>query len=145
MTATTRLLAVVLTAATLTACGQAAAPDASGDVDDTTAAADEPMVDPIDGSGDTSAPAPADLELVEDHVSEGEAEAVATAYLGLTEQEAVAQAVIDGRDVRIHGIDGEMVELTEAYLVGRLTIELLDGRIVAATIESSDGPVTVSS
>ena len=91
------------------------------------------------------ATAPADLELVEDHVSEGEAEAVATAYLGLTEQEAVAQAVIDGRDVRIHGIDGELVELTEAYLVGRLTIELLDGRIVTATIESSDGPVTVSS
>jgi hypothetical protein len=145
MSTSTRLLAAALALASLTACTQAAVTDATGDV----AAADElmvdPMVDPIDGSGDTSMPAPADLERVEDHVTEGEAEAVATAYVGLTEQEAVAQAVVDGRDVRIGGVDGEMYGLTEDYLVGRITIELLDGTIVTATVESSDGPVTVIS
>ena len=134
-----RVLGAVALSAVLAACGGGLEADSEGD--DTTT--QEPTDDATDDSGDTSMPADEDAQH-DGSVTEAEAEAVGTAYLGLTEDEAIAQAKVDGRDFRVGERDGEPLMLTEDYVLGRVTATITDGVITEVTVESSDGPVTVS-
>ena len=155
MTIRLRLLIGVALVATLTACGgsagtdvttggddQAEAPadDTADDSDDTED--DEDDMDDRDDSDETSMPADEDVQH-DGSISQAEAEAVANAYLGLTEAEAEAQAQVDDRPFRVGARDGEQFMLTEDYVVGRITVTITDGVVTGATVEATDGPVTV--
>lgn len=88
---------------------------------------------------------PADDVQEDGTLTEAEAEAVATAYLGLTEDEAEALAAADGRPYRVGARDGERFALTQDYVVGRITVTIEDGVVTAATVEATDGQVDVTS
>lgn len=143
-----RVLLAAAVASTLAACGMGVESSsqtggdqpASAPADDTT---DDDTTDD-DMTDDTSMPADEDAEP-SGEVTEAEAEAVANAYLGLTEEEAQAQAEVDGRPFRVGARDGEQLMLTEDYVLGRVTASINDGVITAVTVESTDGPVTVES
>ena len=128
----------------LAACGGGTGSDVAGGGDEPTETpADEPTDQQDDGSSDeTSMPADGDVED-DGTITQAEAEAVATAYLGLTEEEAEAQAEVDGRPYRVGARDGEQYLLTEDYVLGRITVEITDGVVTAATVEAPGGQVTV--
>lgn len=137
------LLAAAL-ATTLAACGFGvdAGSETGGDepTDSSAPADDGDTTD--DSSDETSMPADEDAEPTGE-VTEAEAEAVGNAYLGLTEEEAAAQAEVDGRPFRVGERDGEQFALTEDYVIGRATATITDGVVTAVTVEATDGPVTV--
>lgn len=141
-----RLVVAATMALVLAACGGA---DDTADVGGEPAG-DQPISeqDPDQGDSDmdddsdeTSMPAEDDVQH-DGSVSKGEAEAVANAYLGLTEAEAEQQAQVDGRQYRVGARDGEQFMLTEDYVLGRITVSITDGVVTAATVEATDGPVT---
>ncbi len=133
-----RVLTALAVATALAACGGG---DGSDDVGgDTTA--DSPADTPTSNADDTSTPADGDVEP-SGEVTRAEADAVGTAYVGLTEAEAESQAEVDGRPFRVGERDGEQFALTEDYVQGRVTATVTDGVVTAVTVESSDGPVTV--
>lgn len=142
-----RLAAAATMALVLTACGGTDdVADVGGDTagDQPISEQDPDMDDETtnDGSSDeTSMPADDDVQH-DGSVSQGEAEAVANAYLGLTEAEAEQQAQVDGRPYRVGARDGEQMMLTEDYVQGRITVTITDGLVTAATVEAVDGPVT---
>lgn len=129
-----RVLTAFALASVLASCGggSGADPAAGGDT-----ATDAPT-----SSDDTSTPAD-DVEPTGE-VAQAEAEAVGTAYVGLTEEEAVAQAEVDGRPFRVGERDGEQFALTEDYVLGRVTATITDGVVTEVVVEATDGPVTVS-
>lgn len=139
-----RLLTTAVLLGALTACGGS---------DDTTdpgapvggdTATEQPADDTAtssDPSGDTSTPAEDVTPTGE--VNQAEAEAVANAYLGMSESEAQEQAQIDQREFRVGARDGEQFMMTEDYVVGRITVTIEGGEVTEATVESSDGPVSV--
>lgn len=129
-----RVLTALVLAAALTACG-----GGTGDV----GGSDTPADTPTSSADDTSTPADGDV-APSGEVTRAEAEAVGTAYVGLTEEEAQSQAEVDGRPFRVGERDGEQFALTEDYVPGRVTATITDGVVTEVTIESSDGPVTVS-
>lgn len=135
-----RALGAVALGAVLAACGGGIESGSPGSGDATTAS---PADDATGDSDDTSMPADEGAEH-DGSVTQGEAEAVGGAYLGLTEEEAIAQAEVDGRDFRVGERDGEPFMLTEDYVLGRVTATITDGVITEVVVESSDGPVTVS-
>lgn len=128
-----RLLTALALTAALAACG-------GGSGSDPAAGGDTPADAPT-SSDDTSTPAD-DVEPTGE-VSQAEAEAVGTAYVGLTEEEAEDQAEIDGRQFRVGERDGEQFALTEDYVLGRVTATVTDGVVTEVIVEASDGPVTV--
>lgn len=136
-----RVLGAVALTAALTACGGSVESGSQDGAGTTTEAPTDDASD--DMSDDTSMPADEDAEH-DGSVSEGEAEAVGTAYLGLTEDEAVAQAEVDGRDFRVGARDGEQFMLTQDYVIGRVTATITDGVITEVVVEATDGPVTVT-
>ena len=144
--APSRLPALLLVGALV--AGTAACGGTSDPVDDPLgeggAADEQPVSDAEDDdmADDTSMPADEDVQP-DGSVSRAEAEAVATAYVGLTEEEAEEQARVDDRPYRVGARDGEQFMLTEDYVVGRITVTITDGVVTAATVESSDGQVTV--
>ena len=134
------LLTTGVLAVALAACGFSTESGEATGGDEPTAAPAGDQDD--DMSDDTSMPADEDAERP-DGISRAEAEAVGTAYLGLTEAEAEAQAQVDGRPFRVGARDGEQFMLTEDYVVGRITVTITDGVVTAATVEASDQQVTV--
>lgn len=132
-----RTLVAITLAATLTAC--AGSDDVTGGADDGTGT--EAPAD--DTSDETSMPADEDAAH-DGSVTAAEAEAVGTAYLGLTEDEAEEQAEVDGRTFRVGARDGEQFMLTEDYVIGRVTATVEGGVITEVVVEATDGPVTVS-
>lgn len=132
------LLTALAVATALAGCGGGsdADPAAGGDTP-----ADSPADTPT-SSDDTSTPAD-DVEPTGE-VTQAEAEAVGTAYVGLTEEEALAQAEVDEREFRVGERDGEQFALIENYVLGRVTATVTDGVVTEVTVEASDGPVTVS-
>jgi hypothetical protein len=153
-TTTRRRLTTLLVAPALAA----ALAGCAGDDPEVAAIDDDPAVEasaddaPDEGSGDDTVDeqtagtsTPADEDLVQQEpgsVTQGEAEAIANAYLGLTLEEAEAQALIDDRDLRVGAQDGEQFMLTEDYVIGRATATVDDGVVTAVTIEATDGPYT---
>lgn len=135
-----RLLTTAAVALALAACG-------GGDADTTSGGDDAPSAPTSDAtsddSDDTSMPADDDVQP-SGEVSQGEAEAVGTAYLGLSVDEAQAQAEVDGRQFRVGEEDGEAYMLTEDYVLGRVTATVTGGTITEVVVEATDGPVTVS-
>lgn len=129
-----RVLAALALAAALAACG-----GGTGDV----AGGDTPADTSTSTADDTSTPADGDVEPTGE-VTRAEAEAIGNAYVGLTEEEAQSQAEVDGRPFRVGARDGEQFALTEDYVLGRVTATITDGVVTEVTIESSDGPITVS-
>lgn len=129
-----RVLTALALATALAACG-----GGTGDV----AGEDTPADAPTSSAGDTSTPADGDVEP-SGEVTRAEAEAIGNAYVGLTEEEAESQAEVDGRPFRVGERDGEQFALTEDYVPGRVTATITDGIVTEVTVESSDGPVTVS-
>lgn len=135
-----RILTATAVAVALTACGGGDADTTAGG-DDATAPATEDETS--DESDETSMPADDDVQPTGE-VTQGEAEAVGTAYLGLTVEEAQAQAEVDGRQFRVGEEDGEAYMLTEDYVLGRVTATVTDGTITQVVVEATDGPVTVT-
>lgn len=137
-----RLAAATSLALVLTACAGSA--DVGGDTgDQPTSEQDGDMDDETtdDSSDETSMPADEDVEH-DGSISQGEAEAVANAYLGLTEAEAEQQAQVDDRPYRVGERDGEPMMLTEDYVIGRITVTITDGVVTKATVEATESPVT---
>lgn len=136
-----RALTAVALAGMLAACGGGTDADVSAGGEQP---ADEDTTDDTtDDSDETSMPADEDAEPTGE-MTQAEAEAVGAAYLGLTEEEAMAQAEVDGRPFRVGAKDGEQFMLTEDYVIGRVTATITDGVITEVVVEATDGPVTVS-
>jgi|GEM_PF-6991017 len=117
-------------------------PGAEGDGTTTEAPADDTGDDMAD---ETSEPADEDaVQQAPTSVTQGEAEAIGNAYLGLTRADVEEQAAIDDRDWRIGAEDGEQMMLTEDYVVGRITVTLESDVVTEVVVEATDGPVTIS-
>lgn len=132
-----RFATALALAAVLAACGGGTDGDPATDGGTTS---DTPTSS--DSADDTSTPAD-DVEPTGE-VTQAEAEAVGTAYLGLTEEEAQSQAEVDGRQFRVGERDGEQFALTEDYVLGRVTATITDGVVTEVVVEATDGPVTVA-
>lgn len=140
-----RLLTCAALLGTLAACGGDGTTDPGAAPQSGDTVSEQPAGDTStssEQSGDTSMPAEDVTPTGE--VTRGEAEAVANAYLGMTESEAQAQSEIDQRVLRVGARDGEQLVLTEDYQLGRITVTVEGGEVTEATVESSDGPVTAS-
>jgi hypothetical protein len=73
-------------------------------------------------------------------VSPETARVVGAVYLGMTLEEATAQAAIDGRPLRVAGEQN-----TEDMVPGRLTVELDgSGVVTMVTLETGDTPMVVT-
>lgn len=129
-----RVLTAIALASALAACG--------GGTDSDPAAGGDAPADTPTSSDDTSSPA--DDVQPTGEVTQAEAEAVGTAYIGLTEEEAQTQAEVDGREFRVGERDGEQFALIENYVLGRVTATVTDGVVTEVTVEATEGPVTVA-
>ncbi len=136
-----RLAVAATLALGLGACAGSTDVTDGGDAGDQPISEQDGTTDGDDMTDETSMPADDDVQH-DGSVSQGEAEAVANAYLGLTEAQAEQQAQVDGRQYRVGARDGEQFMLTEDYVVGRITVTITDGVVTAATVEATDSQVT---